>query len=216
MDDATTEQRELVAGEIRVLDDEPDVLAYLLRVSRDLATSVRGFEDPDEFLTAPADGQPICLVVDWQLRGRDGLEVIARCQRQWPDAPVILISGHATVPVAVTAMRQGVCSVLEKPVRPADLVREIKAALSQSRSRSQACEQQRSARRLVESLNHPELTVLKLLAGGTPNKNIASQLKVAMRTVEKYRRSLFDKLGVDSAAEATQLWVLANLDGSAR
>jgi len=204
--------RELVAGEIRILDDEPDVLAYLLRVVRDQATSVRGFEDPDEFLSAPTDAQPACLVVDWQLRGRDGLEVIARCQQQWPDSPVILISGHATVPVAVTAMRQGVCGVLEKPVRPADLVREIQAALSQSRSRSQAHEQQRAARRFIAKLNPPELTVLKLLATGTPNKNIAGQLKVAMRTVEKYRRSMFDKLGVDSAAEATRIWVLANLE----
>lgn len=212
MADLAAEQRELALGEIRILDDEPDVLAYLLRVARDLATTVRGFEDPDEFLAAPAQVQPVCLVVDWQLRGRDGLEVIARCQQQWPDSPVILISGHATVPIAVTAMRQGVCGVLEKPVRPVDLVREIKAALSQSRSRSQASEQRCQARRLIQSLNPPELTVLKLLAGGAPNKNIASQLKVAMRTVEKYRRSLFDKLGVDSAAEATRLWVLANLE----
>jgi len=212
MADLAEEQRELALGEIRILDDEPDVLAYLLRVARDLATTVRGFEDPDEFLAAPADAHPVCIVVDWQLRGRDGLEVVARCQQQWPDSPVILISGHATVPVAVTAMRQGVCGVLEKPVRPADLVREIRSALVHWRSRSQASEQQRTARRLIEGLNPPELTVLKLLAGGAPNKNIASQLKVAMRTVEKYRRSLFDKLGVDSAAEATRVWVLANLD----
>jgi DNA-binding NarL/FixJ family response regulator len=62
----------------------------------------------------------------------------------------------------------------------------------------------------LAALNEQELTILKLLVSGMPNKNIASQLRVAMRTVEKYRRTLFDKLGVDSAAEATRVWVLAN------
>ncbi|HZN32831.1 MAG TPA: response regulator [Pirellulaceae bacterium] len=197
------------AGEIRILDDDREVLAFLLRAAGGLGRAVRGFDDPDQFLQV--DGPPpACLLVDWQLRGRDGLEVIAQCQRQWPDAPVILITGHATIPVAVTAMRQGVVGVLEKPVLPAHLVREIQFALHQSQCRSAAEVERCRARRLIESLNEQELTVLKLVVGGTPNKNIAGQLRVAMRTAEKYRRSVFDKLGVDSAPEATRIWVLAN------
>jgi FixJ family two-component response regulator len=197
-------------GEIRILDDDPEVLAYLLRVVREVSPAARGFEDPDAFLQTPVDRPPICLIVDWQLRGRDGLEVIAQSRRLWPGVPVILISGHATVPVAVTAMRQGVTGVLEKPVRPGELLREIHAALSQSQARGAAEERRRQARERIASLNESEQAVLKLVVSGTPNKNMASQMRVAMRTIEKYRRSLFDKLGVDSAAEATQVWMLAN------
>lgn len=206
------ESLEVAPGEIRILDDDPEVLAYLLRVARELPGKVRGFQDPDEFLAMPSASPPVCLIVDWQLRGRDGLDVIAECRRQWPATPVILISGHATVPVAVTAMRQGVCGVLEKPVRPADLLREIRGALAQSRARRAADSERSAARRLIAGLSEHEITVLKLVVSGTPNKNIATKLQVAMRTVEKYRRTLFDKLGVDSAAEATRLWVLANVE----
>jgi FixJ family two-component response regulator len=211
MNDSVSIANPSSAGEIRILDDDREVLGYLLRVVRDLTTDVRGFDNPDEFL-ASAPLPPACLIVDWQLRGRDGLEVIAQCQQQWPDAPVILISGHATVPVAVSAMRQGVVGVLEKPVRPAELVREIKTALAHSQTRCAADEERRTARQQIEGLTEQERTILKLLVSGTPNKNIAGQLRVAMRTVEKYRRTLFDKLGVDSAAEATRVWVLANLE----
>jgi FixJ family two-component response regulator len=201
------------AGEIRILDDDPEVLAYLLRVVRGVAPAALGFEDADAFLQTPAQPPPTCLIVDWQLRGRDGLEVISQSRRQWPGVPVILISGHATVPVAVTAMRQGVTGVLEKPVRPTELLREIETALRQSRSRCAAEERRQAARAKIASLNEAELTVLKMMVSGTPNKNMASQMRVAMRTIEKYRRSLFDKLGVDSAAEATQIWMLANQEG---
>lgn len=197
-------------GEILVLDDDPDVLAYLLRAAGEAGLPVRGFVEPAPFLDRTAGPSPACLIVDWQLRGHDGLDVIARAKQRWPAVPVILISGHATVPVTVTAMRRGVSSVLEKPVRPADLLREIRLALSQSQSRTEAEDRRLAARHKVEALNEAEQAVLKLIVSGTPNKNIANQLKVAMRTVEKYRRSLFDKLGVDSAAEASQLWVLAN------
>src|SRR5262245_2409658 len=197
------------AGEIRILDDDREVLAYLLRGVSGLGAAVPGYDDPDQFLHE-AEPPPACLVVDWQLRGRDGLEVIAQCQRQWPAVPVILITGHATIPVAVTAMRQGVIGVLEKPVLPAHLVREIQFALQKSQSRSAAAVERGQARRQLESLTEHELTVLKMIVSGTPNKNIAGQLRVAMRTAEKYRRAVFDKLGVDSAAEATRIWVLAN------
>lgn len=212
MEESATARPPAERGEILILDDDPDVLAFLVRAAGDLGLPVRGFVDPDAFLQTAALPPPACLVVDWQLRGRDGLEVIARSQRLWPAAPVIFISGHATVPVTVTAMRQGVTSVLEKPVRPADLVREIRLALDQSQTRSAAEAERLEARRKIEALNDSELSILKLVAKGTPNKNMSTQLRVATRTIEKYRRSLFDKLGVDSAAEATTLWVLANLE----
>jgi len=200
-----------VTGEIRILDDDEHVLRCLTQIVRLLGLEVAGHQSPEAFLK-PGPEPPACVVVDWQLKGADGLEVITRCQQQWPQTPVILISGKATVSVAVTAMRQGVSCVLEKPVKPADLRRELAAAIERGRERADAIGQRQDAQHRIAQLTELELTVLKLLVEGTPNKNIATQMHLAMRTVEKYRRALFDKLGIDSAAEAARVWTLASLD----
>jgi FixJ family two-component response regulator len=200
------------AAEIRILDDDPQVLMYLARVVRSLGYTASEFKDPDAFLTSESTQSPDCLIVDWQLQGHDGLDIIARCQSQWPTTPAILVSGHVTVPVTVSAMRQGVVGVLQKPIRPDDLAREIASALEWSRKRSSDVQARAHACRLIQNLTELETTILKLIVDGTPNKNIATQTNLAIRTVEKYRRIVFDKLEVDSAAEAARIWVLANLD----
>jgi FixJ family two-component response regulator len=197
--------------QIRILDDDPQVLAYLARVVSSLGYEVRAHSNPAEFLSDGAS-PPKCVIVDWQLGGHDGLEIIGQCQQQWPQTPAILVSGHMTVPVTVTAMRQGVVGVLQKPIRPDELSREIAAAIEWSRKRSDDAKERGEARRKIGTLSELELSILKLLVEGTPNKNIANHTQLAIRTVEKYRRIVFDKLGVDSAAEATRVWVLANLD----
>jgi two-component system, LuxR family, response regulator FixJ len=211
VDSASAARRER-AREVRILDDDPQVLACLAHLVRSLHYEVRAFEDPAAFLSDAEEVSPACLIVDWQLPGHDGLDIIAQCQKQWPDAPAILVSGHVTVPATVAAMRQGVAGVLQKPIRAEELAREIGAALVRSRSRTTAAEERVLARRHVQELNELELSILKLLVEGTPNKNIATQTNLAIRTVEKYRRIVFDKLGVDSAAEATRIWVLATLE----
>ena len=109
-------------------------------------------------------------------------------------------------------MRQGAAGVLEKPIQAEDLKREVEAALDRARQRTTTAEERIQAKKAIETLNDLELSVLKLVVEGTPNKNIATQTKLAIRTVEKYRRIIFDKLGVDSAAEATRIWVLATLE----
>jgi FixJ family two-component response regulator len=199
------------AGEIRILDDDQQVLGYLTHVVSSLGYRVQAYRDPAALLD-DAVQPPACLIVDWQLAGDDGLEVIARCQRRWPGTPAILLSGHVTVPVTVAAMRQGVAGVLQKPVRPDELAREVAAAIARSSSRTTAADERVRARQLVQGLGELELSILKLLVDGTPNKNIATRTNLAIRTVEKYRRIVFDKLGVDSAAEATRIWVLATLE----
>jgi FixJ family two-component response regulator len=197
---------------IRILDDDSQVLGYLAHVVRAAGYEAEAFSNPHDFLNHQDGPAPACLIVDWQLQGQDGLEILAQCQERWPRTPAILVSGHMTVPVTVTAMRQGVVGVLQKPIRPDELLREIGTALEWSRRRGEEAEQRAQARRRVQELGDLELAILKLLVDGTPNKNIATQTHIAIRTVEKYRRIVFDKLGVDSAAEATRVWVLANMD----
>jgi len=211
MSDASRAAQDEAAVEIRILDDDKQVLGYLTQLIRSLGYEVRAFSDPLVFLSDTAEKVPGCLIVDWQLDGHDGLEVIAHARKQWPQTPAILVSGHVTVAVTVAAMRQGAAGVLEKPIQAEDLKREVQAALDRARQRTSAAEERVQAQRAIQTLNDLELSVLKLVVEGTPNKNIATQTKLAIRTVEKYRRIIFDKLGVDSAAEATRIWVLATL-----
>jgi FixJ family two-component response regulator len=198
------------AGEIWILDDDRQVLEYLVHVACSLGYQARGFQDPGALLTE--SDAPGCLVVDWRLAGQDGIEIIQQCKQQWPDTPALLISGHVTVPVTVEAMRQGAAGVLEKPIRPQDLARELAWVLTKARDRKALDAECNEARKKLETLSELERSILTLLVDGTPNKNIATYTKLAIRTVEKYRRIVFDKLSVDSAAEATRVWVLANLD----
>jgi len=111
------------AVEIRILDDDKQVLGYLTQVIRSLGYEVQAFTDPVAFLSHAAVEPPACLIVDWQLAGHDGLQVIAHAHQQWPQTPAILVSGHVTVSVTVAAMRQGAAGVLEKPIQQADLAR---------------------------------------------------------------------------------------------
>jgi FixJ family two-component response regulator len=198
--------------EVRIVDDDPQVLAYLARVIGSMNYVVRSFSNPAAMLGDDPGRTPACLIVDLQMPGADGLDVIGRARKQWPLTPAILVSGHVNVPLTVAAMRQGAAGVLEKPVRPEDLTREVAAVIERSRRRTTAEQEQAEARRLVADLSEQELKLMRLLVEGTPNKNIATQMNLAIRTVEKYRRIIFDKLGVDSAAEATRVWVLATLE----
>lgn len=193
---------------ICILDDDESVLRFLLRSLRSINLEVRGFDNPEELLLEQI-AAPACLVVDWRLKNADGLNVIAQCQARWLHTPMILISGHATVPMTVTAMRQGLVNVLQKPLSAEDLCREVLAAIEVGRKWSAADGQRQAARARVEELNEIERSILNLLVQGTPNKRIATQMDVSMRTIEKYRRTLFDKLVVNSAAEAAQVWMLA-------
>jgi len=210
MEDGLGESVPSQAVVVRILDDDPQVLAYLANVTRSLNYAVNAFEDPIAFMKDDAPFPPSCLIVDWQLPGHDGLNVIAQCQKQWPQTPAILVSGHVTVATTVAAMRQGVAGVLQKPIRREELASEIEMAIARSRSRTSAAEQRALAKRRMQELGELELSILRLLVDGTPNKSIATQKTLAIRTVEKYRRNIFNKLGVDSAAEATRIWVLAN------
>jgi two-component system, LuxR family, response regulator DctR len=208
---STSAATDVPQGGVRILDDNGEVLHYLSCVLASQNISCAPCRNVEE-LFSDCGSPPTCVLVDWHLGTDDGLEVAARCRDKWPQTAVILISGYATVPIAVSAMRQGLDGVLQKPIAPQELLAEISAAIVRSQARNANAEEQADARRRVQALKKQEVEILKLLASGTPNKNIAVRLSLAVRTVEKYRRSLFDNLGVDSAAEATRILVLANLD----
>ena len=194
-----------------IVDDDDSVreaLAWLLRSRHLLSESFGGAEEFDAMLQrgfAPA--QPCCLLLDVRMPGMSGLALFEKIvERGLAEAlPVIFLTGHADVPTAVDMVKRGAFDFCEKPFSDNALVDRIEQALAASaRVLAARGEKQRLHSRLGE-LTDRERDVMRLVARGLPNKLIADQLDISVRTVEVHRARVFDKMEVKSAVELANL-----------
>ncbi|MDQ0588283.1 response regulator transcription factor [Variovorax paradoxus] len=197
----------LIDGLIFIVDDDASVreaLAWLLR-SRRLESE--HFASAEAFELRLAEGslpeQPLCLLLDVRMPGTSGLVLFDRlAERGLLQAmPVIFLTGHADVPTAVDAVKRGAFDFCEKPFSDNALVDRIEQALGAS---LRALEMQRARRGLagrIAELTERERDVMRLVVEGLPNKLIADQLAISVRTVEVHRARVFDKMEVKSAVE---------------
>ncbi|TFZ02000.1 response regulator transcription factor [Ramlibacter humi] len=201
-----------------IVDDDESVreaLAWLLR-SRHLASE--RFEDAEAFEALLEGGfrpaHPCCLLLDVRMPGMSGLALFERiAERGLVEAmPVIFLTGHADVPTAVDMVKRGAFDFCEKPFSDNALVDRVEQALRRS---SEVLAQRREAERLaarLAELTERERDVMRLVAKGLPNKLIADQLAISVRTVEVHRARVFDKMEVKSAVELAN--VLRGVDGA--
>jgi two-component system response regulator DctR len=197
----------LIDGLIFIVDDDASVreaLAWLLR-SRRLESEHFASAEAFELRLAegPLPDQPLCLLLDVRMPGTSGLVLFDRlAERGLLDAmPVIFLTGHADVPTAVDAVKRGAFDFCEKPFSDNALVDRIEHALGAS---LRALEVRRVRRGLVgriAELTDRERDVMRLVVEGLPNKLIADQLAISVRTVEVHRARVFDKMEVKSAVE---------------
>ncbi|MET3393146.1 MULTISPECIES: response regulator transcription factor [unclassified Variovorax] len=197
----------LIDGLIFIVDDDASVreaLAWLLRSRRLASEHFASAEAFEQFLDqGPLPQQPLCLLLDVRMPGTSGLVLFDRIVERGllPAMPVIFLTGHADVPTAVDAVKRGAFDFCEKPFSDNALVDRIEHALSASQ---QALEVQRARRGLAErigELTERERDVMRLVVEGLPNKLIADQLAISVRTVEVHRARVFDKMEVKSAVE---------------
>ena len=197
----------LIDGLIFIVDDDASVreaLAWLLRSRRlesEHFASAEAFEQ--RLAEGPRPAQPLCLLLDVRMPGTSGLVLFDRlAERGVLDAmPVIFLTGHADVPTAVDAVKRGAFDFCEKPFSDNALVDRIEQALGAS---LRALEVQRARKSLagrVAELTERERDVMRLVVEGLPNKLIADQLAISVRTVEVHRARVFDKMEVKSAVE---------------
>ena len=202
---------------VYLVDDEDvvrDALAWLLRSRRLLS---EGFASADAFeawlstqtaaTRAPWPTAPSCLVLDVRMAGTSGLVLFERLAERGLLAllPVIFLTGHGDVPTAVAAVKRGAFDFVEKPFSNNGLVDRIEQALVIS---AQALTQRRgheSLQRALAELTEREREVMRLVVDGRPNKLIADQLDISVRTVEVHRARVFDKMNVKSAVELANL-----------
>lgn len=190
-------------------DDEPirDSLGWLLQ-SRGVANA--SFASGEEFLAEWHGDLAGCLLLDIRMPGMGGIELFDRLLEAGCRLPVIFLTGHGDVPMAVSALKKGAFDFVEKPFNDNELVDRVIAALKLDAERRQAAASAESINARIERLTARERQVMELILAGKLNKVIATELAVSMRTVEVHRSSVFEKMGVRTAVELAQLLLSAN------
>jgi two-component system response regulator FixJ len=199
-------------AQVVVIDDDEAVLDSLEALLAAEGLSASTFNSARAFLEDREVGLPACLVTDVRMPDMDGLELLATLKRRGPLPPVIVITGHGDVPMAVRAMKLGARDFIEKPFDPDVLVAGIRDALM-------APPEQRSGdaqiSRRVGALTPREREVLEQLVIGRPNKAIARTLGISPRTVEIHRARVMEKMQADSLAQLVRMAFVAGLDPGA-
>jgi two-component system response regulator FixJ len=195
---------------VYVLDDDQAVLRSLERLLSSANYEPITFDRPDLFLTAAKTFKTGCVLLDVRLPGMSGLEVLAQLNRMRSDLSVIIVTAQGDIQTAVRAMKAGASDFLEKPYSDDVLLRSIEVALEKeprtARDRDIA-----DAVRRIGILSPREKEVLDGLMAGRPNKLIAYQLGISVRTVEVHRARMMVRLGARQLAEVIRLGVMARL-----
>lgn len=188
-----------------LVDDDEAIQRAMQAVGEMLQVPVRTFSSAENFLESDALQSEGCLVVDIKLAGMSGLELQRRLRELCCEMPIIVISGHADVPMAVQAMRQGAITVLTKPFRLDELIAHLQKAFADSDSRRAATLRRQEAQNRLATLTEREREVLTLISQGQTNKQMAAQLSLTLRAIEDRRARLMRRLNVRSVAELLAL-----------
>jgi two-component system response regulator FixJ len=171
------------------------------------------YETAQAVLDAAASLSSGCILLDLQMPGMDGIELLRRLGKLGVELPVIVVTGHGDVPTAVKAMKAGALDFIEKPIDEDLLLATINAALAETKPSARDHEAVRAAE-LMARLSPRERQVLDGVAVGRPNKLIAYDLGISVRTVEVHRAHMLDRLGVRNIAEAIRIVLMAALVAS--
>jgi len=198
---------------VYIVDDDDAIRAALRLLLKSIGLAATTLSSAQEFLTSYSPQQPGCLILDVRMPGMSGLELQQQLNLRGAIIPVIFITGHGDVPMAVEAMQQGAFDFLQKPFRDQDLIDRIQRALAKDQAdRVQLRERDRIKERM-ESLTAREREVLDLVTSGKPNKIMAADLGVSQRTVEIHRSRVMEKMGASSLAQLVRM-VLDIQDGT--
>lgn len=196
---------------IHVIDDDAamrDSLAFLLDVN---GFQAEVFESANTFVAKAMNNAPACVVSDIRMPGMNGIELVRKLKTDGISCPVILITGHGDVALAVEAMKAGAVDFIEKPFDDAILLGAIRSALeSHPASQGDSAARTEAQARLAE-LSPRERDVLQGLVAGKINKVIAHELSISPRTVEVYRANLMAKTGARSVSELMRIALAAGL-----
>ena len=190
---------------VHIVDDDAAVRDSLALLLRTVGLPSRAYASGDEFLAAYAPRHVECLVTDIRMPGLSGLELQQELAERHVDIPIIFITGHGDIPMAVKAMKSGAVDFIQKPFRDQDLLDRIHQALQIARSSQDARLETTTIQERVGTLTPREREVMDKVVKGCANKVIAMDLGVSQRTVELHRARVMQKMGARSLAELVRL-----------
>jgi two-component system, LuxR family, response regulator FixJ len=199
------------SGMVHVIDDDEALRESLLFLLNAAKFKVRVYESAEAFLDAIGHAEPGCIITDVRMPRMTGLELIRRLKASHAAFPVIVISGHADVPLAVEAMKLGAVEFLEKPFEEGALISAVLGALNRQAQDSKRDVERGAIEERVAALSQRQRQVLLGLVAGHPNKSIAFDLGISPRTVEIYRANVMTKMQAKSLSDLVRMALVAGL-----
>jgi len=193
------------AAVIYVVDDDDAIRDSLRFLLKSVGLASETYESATDFLESFDPANHGCLVADIRMPGMSGLELQDELNRRHIEIPIIFITGHGDVPMAVNAMKAGAADFIQKPFRDQDLIDRIHKALQADKERSSSRREEISIRKRLETLTPRETEVMEKVVQGCANKVIALDLGVSQRTVELHRARVMHKMGVRALADLVRL-----------
>ena len=188
-----------------IVDDDEAVRGSLQLLMKSVGLVPNTLGSAREFLDRYDPKQPGCLVLDVRMPQMSGLELQERLNARGAVIPVIFITGHGDVAMAVEAMQAGAFDFVQKPFRDQDLIDRIQRALAKDRANRAILTERNLVQQRLESLTPREREVLALVSSGKPNKLIAADLGLSQRTVEIHRARMMEKMGAASLAQLVRM-----------
>jgi RNA polymerase sigma factor (sigma-70 family) len=199
-----------------VVDDDAGVRNAMRLLLKSVGLESALYPSAHEFLAAHDPAQPGCLVLDIRMPGMSGLELQQQLNLRGAVIPVIFMTGHGDIPMAVEAMQHGAFDFLQKPFRDQDLLDRIQRAIAKDGELRKSLGEHARIREHLESLTPREREVLELMTKGKQNKSIAQVLGVSPRTIEIHRARVMEKMNAQSVAELVRMMLDLNAAPAAR
>lgn len=188
-----------------IVDDDDAVRSSLRLLLKSVGLQATAFPSARDYLAAWDPDQPGCLILDVRMPGMSGLELQEELNRRGAIVPVIFITGHGDIPMAVEAMQHGAFDFLQKPFRDQDLIDRIQKATERDAANRAQLREKELIRARFESLTPREREVLTLVTSGKANKVMAGDLGVSQRTVEIHRARVMEKMHAASLAQLVRM-----------
>jgi two-component system, LuxR family, response regulator FixJ len=192
-------------SKVFIVDDDEAVRNSLRLLVKSVGLAAVTANSAQEFLATYNPVDPGCLILDVRMPGMSGIELQQQLNLRGAVIPVIFITGHGDIPMAVEAMQQGAFDFLQKPFRDQDLIDRVQRALEKDRANRAELLERARIRERRDSLTPREREVLELVASGKPNKVMAADLGLSQRTVEIHRARVMEKMGASSLAQLVRM-----------
>lgn len=190
---------------VYVVEDDEAVRDSLELLLKSDGKPVSTYDNANAFLKDYSEKMAGCIVLDIRMPGMDGMELQKKLNEKHSILPIIFVTGHGDVPMAVDAMKEGAVDFIQKPYREEALLQKIEAALEQDREQRKTLGEKQEILRRVKSLTPREHEIMDRMIAGQANKVIAIELEISQRTVEIHRSRVMHKMGTHSLAHLVRM-----------